>query len=78
MQSYVDKLAAILRENDIADITVLQMEVPCCAGMSRLAAQAIAASGKRVAATQVVVTRRGEIAGMQPLPTGSAPLAKMG
>jgi len=76
--SYVEKLTAIIQQNDIADITVLQMEVPCCAGMSRLAAQAIAASGKPVAATQVVVTRRGEIAGMQPLPTGSAPLARMG
>ncbi|MHC1790122.1 ATP-binding protein [Solidesulfovibrio sp.] len=78
VQSYVDKLAAILRENDIADITVLQMEVPCCAGMSRLAAAAIAASGKTVPATQVVVTRRGEIAGIKPLPTGNPPFASMG
>ena len=76
--SYVEKLTAIIQQNDIVDITVLQMEVPCCAGMSRLAAQAIAASGKRVPATQVVVTRRGEIAGMVPLPTGSAPLTTLG
>lgn len=78
VQSYVDKLAEIIRQNDIADITVLQMEVPCCAGMSRIAAVAIAASGKAVPATQVVVTRRGEIAGMQPLPAGNAPFAQMG
>jgi len=67
VQSYVDKLAAIVRENDIVDITVLQMEVPCCSGMSRIAALAVAASGKTVPVTQVVVTRRGEIAGMQPV-----------
>ena len=78
VQSYVDKLAAILRENDIADITVLQMEVPCCAGMSRIAAAAIAASGKAVPATQVVVTRRGEIAGMTPLSAGNTPFGQMG
>lgn len=78
VHSYVDKLAEIIRQNDIADITVLQMEVPCCAGMSRIAAMAIAASGKAVTATQVVVTRRGEIAGMQPLPVGNAPFAQMG
>ncbi|MFP5258821.1 MAG: ATP-binding protein [Acidobacteriota bacterium] len=76
--SYVEKLAEIIRQNDITDITVLQMEVPCCAGMSRIAAAAIAASGKAVPATQVVVTRRGEIAGMQTLPTANAPFAAMG
>jgi ferredoxin len=64
VQSYVDKLTAILTANDITDITVVQMEVPCCAGMSRLAAQAVAASGKAVPVTRVVVTRHGEIAAM--------------
>ena len=67
VQSYVEKLAAIVRGNDIADITVLQMEVPCCAGMSRIAALAVAAAGKPVPITQVVVSRRGEIVGMQPV-----------
>ena len=78
VQSYVDKLAAILRQNNIVDITVLQMEVPCCSGMSRIAAAAIAASGKAVPATQVVVTRRGEIAGMTPLSAGNTPFGQMG
>ncbi|OLN25676.1 Ferredoxin 3 fused to uncharacterized domain [Desulfovibrio sp. DV] len=78
VQSYVDKLAAILRQNTIVDITVLQMEVPCCSGMSRIAAAAIAASGKAVPATQVVVTRRGEIAGMTPLSAGNTPFGQMG
>jgi ferredoxin len=75
-KSYVDKLADILRVNDIQDVTVLQMEVPCCAGMSRIAALAVAASGKNVPVTQVVVTRRGEIAGMQPVGIGETPFAK--
>jgi len=61
--AYVEKLAEIVRANDIKDITVLQMEVPCCAGMSRIATAAVAASGKDVPVTQVVVTRRGAIAG---------------
>ncbi len=74
-QEYVERLAAIVRENDIADVTVVQMEVPCCAGMSRIAALAVAASGKSVPVTQVVVTRRGEIAAMRPVPVLNAPLA---
>jgi ferredoxin len=75
-KSYVDKLADILRVNDIKDVTVLQMEVPCCAGMSRIAALAVAASGKNVPITQVVVTRRGEIAGMQPVGISESPFEK--
>jgi ferredoxin len=63
-KSYVDKLTAIVRAGDIVDITVIQMEVPCCSGMSRIAAAAVAASGKAVPVTRVVVTRRGEIAAM--------------
>ena len=67
VQSYVEKLTAILTENDVADITVLQMEVPCCSGMARIAAQAVAASGKNVPVTRVVVGRHGEIVSMGPV-----------
>lgn len=76
--SYVDKLAAIVRENDIVDITVLQMEVPCCAGMSRIAAAAVAASGKTVPVTQVVVARSGEITGVRTVAVSQTPCAVAG
>jgi hypothetical protein len=59
--------ADILRQNAIADITVLQMEVPCCSGASRIAAMAVAASGKNVPVTRVVVGRQGEIVSMGPV-----------
>ncbi len=72
-QSYVDKLADIIRESAPQDITVLQMEVPCCSGMSRIAALAVAASGKNVPVTQVVISRRGEVLGMQPVKIGNSP-----
>jgi ferredoxin len=76
--AYVEKLAAIVRDNDIVDITVLQMEVPCCAGMSRIAALAVAQTGKNVPVTQVVVSRQGQIVGMQPVAPGKASLAMAG
>ena len=72
-QSYVDKLADIIRESAPQDITVLQMEVPCCAGMSRIAALAVAASGRDIPVTQVVISRRGEVLGMQPVKIGNSP-----
>lgn len=45
---YVDKLAAIIAQNDIQSVTVTIMEVPCCRGLSMFAQQAIAKSGKDV------------------------------
>ena len=45
---YVDKLAAMIANNDIQSVTVTIMEVPCCRGMAMFAQQAIAQSGKDV------------------------------
>ena len=73
VQRYVDKLTEIVRENTIQDITVLQMEVPCCAGMARIAAAAVAAAGKAVPVTRVVVGRGGEIVSMGPADAPPAP-----
>jgi ferredoxin len=42
---FVDKLAEILLANEIRDITVLHMTVPCCAQLDRLVAEAVKRSG---------------------------------
>uniref|UniRef100_I2Q6Q2 4Fe-4S ferredoxin-type domain-containing protein n=1 Tax=Desulfovibrio sp. U5L TaxID=596152 RepID=I2Q6Q2_9BACT len=73
VDSYLEKLAAILSANDIRDVTVLQMEVPCCAGMSRLAAKAVALSGKDVPVTQVVIGRMGDVKSMDAIDTRKLP-----
>jgi NAD-dependent dihydropyrimidine dehydrogenase PreA subunit len=46
---FVDKLAEILQANDIKDITILHMEVPCCTNLVRLVFEAVKRSGKQVA-----------------------------
>lgn len=43
---YLEKLSEIIRENELCSLTVAKMEVPCCAGLERLAAAAVKASGK--------------------------------
>lgn len=58
---YLEKFAAILRENDIREITVAFMEVPCCSAMVRILQQAIQKSGKDVALTGAKVSTTGEI-----------------
>jgi hypothetical protein len=45
---FLEKLTEILRSNDIKDITVLHMEVPCCSNLVRLVSQAIRESGKDI------------------------------
>ncbi|RGZ01801.1 4Fe-4S binding protein [Clostridium sp. AM58-1XD] len=45
---YAEKLTEILRNNDIRDLTVVRMEVPCCGGIEHAARRALSESGKRI------------------------------
>jgi len=59
-QAYLQKLTAILQQNDIRSLTVLHMEVPCCTGLVMIARQAIAASGRDVSLETVRIGIQGE------------------
>jgi len=60
-QAYTEKLTDILRHNAIKRLTVVHMEVPCCAQLLRIAAAAIQRSGASTPLSEITVTRRGEI-----------------
>ena len=45
---FVDKLTEIIKGNEIRDITVLHMTVPCCAKLEGLVAESVKRSGKDV------------------------------
>ncbi len=45
---FVNKLAEILRLNEIKGITVLHMEVPCCSNLIRQVLEAVRMSGKKI------------------------------
>jgi hypothetical protein len=49
--SYRQKLTEIIRQNDIQDVQVGIMEVPCCLGLAFLVREAIAQAGKTIPAT---------------------------
>lgn len=58
---YLDKLTAILASNDVKSVTVVRMEVPCCAGIVKLAQEALNRSGKTILFRAVVMGINGEI-----------------
>jgi ferredoxin len=45
---HVAKLTAILKENDIREISIVNMEVPCCFGLVQIVRQALEASGQNL------------------------------
>lgn len=60
-QAYLDKLTAMLQQNDIKSLTVVHMEVPCCSGLIQIARRAIVDSGKEVPLTTIRIGIQGDI-----------------
>jgi NAD-dependent dihydropyrimidine dehydrogenase PreA subunit len=58
---YVEKLAQILRMNSLRSLTVIHMQVPCCSGLTHVAREAIARSGKPMAFLDIIVSLRGSM-----------------
>lgn len=59
---YVEKLAAIFRDNDINSVTVAHMEVPCCFGLMQLVKTALGLSGRTdIPVYDINIGIRGEI-----------------
>ena len=48
---YVEKLTQIFKQNNIASVDVVYMEVPCCSGLVQLVQVALERSGKQIPAT---------------------------
>lgn len=58
---YGEKLTEILRRNDIREVTVVRMEVPCCGGIQRAVENALRQSGKFIPWQVVTLGRDGNI-----------------
>lgn len=60
-EAYVDKMAEIIRQNDLKSITVAHMEVPCCSGLNRIVKMARALAGKDVPIYDLTVGVEGDL-----------------
>jgi Pyruvate/2-oxoacid:ferredoxin oxidoreductase delta subunit len=58
-QAYAEKLTRIFKGNDIKDITLIRMEVPCCGGLQHLVHEALRRSGKQLPIQEFIVERYG-------------------
>nr|WP_303182830.1 4Fe-4S binding protein [Lachnoclostridium phocaeense] len=58
---YTEKLTEILSGNDIRDLTIVRMEVPCCGGIQHAATEALKASGKFIPWQVVTISTDGRI-----------------
>jgi hypothetical protein len=58
---HVAKLTAILKENDIQEIGIVNMEVPCCFGLVQIVRQALEASGKSLPVTISTLGTAGQL-----------------
>lgn len=58
---YAEKLTEILKNNDIQDVTVVRMEVPCCGGLEMAVKAAVENSGKSLPLTVKTLSLDGKI-----------------
>ena len=60
-ETYLKKLVAMIDEAKINTLTVMIMEVPCCAGLLGLAREAAARATRKVPIKKIIVSLRGEL-----------------
>ena len=58
---YSEKLTEIIRYNDIKQITIVRMEVPCCGGLENAVKTALENSGKLIPWQVVTISADGKI-----------------
>lgn len=58
---YSEKLTHIISRNDIQDILVVRMEVPCCGGMEMAVKKALQKSGKEINCQTVIISTDGKV-----------------
>lgn len=61
-EGYVEKLAEIIRQNNLRSLTVAIMTVPCCSGLYRIVERAVELSGVKVDIDARVIGIDGKVA----------------
>ncbi len=65
---YVDKFTEMFRVNELEEVTVARMEVPCCSGILQMVLEGRRRSGARTPVFDLVISTRGERLTRQEVP----------
>lgn len=61
LDSYLEKLTALINDANITSLTVMTMEVPCCRGLLSLAQQAQSQASRKIPIKSIIVGIKGTI-----------------
>lgn len=61
METYIEKLTAMIEIARVNTITVMMMEVPCCGGLLQMVRTALAKSSRKVPVKKIIVGINGEV-----------------
>jgi NAD-dependent dihydropyrimidine dehydrogenase PreA subunit len=61
LDSYVEKLTDIIKDNDINSITMVRMEIPCCRNLENLVVSALKKAGKTIILKDYIISVQGNI-----------------
>ena len=61
LDSYVEKIRALIDEANINTLTVLTMEVPCCMGLLEVVKEAVSSAKRKIPIKHIVVSIKGEV-----------------
>lgn len=75
-QGYVEKLVEMIRHNDLAELTVVHMEVPCCTGILRAVLAARQAAGSSLSVNDVTIGTRGQVLARRQIPADAPELCE--
>jgi Fe-S-cluster-containing hydrogenase component 2 len=71
LSGYVEKLAEIIRHNDLASLTVAHMEVPCCTGILRAVLEARRLAGSDLPVDDLTISIHGQLIERREILAGS-------
>jgi len=60
-EAHLKKLTDILSHSSVKSLTVVHMEVPCCAGLTSMAKQAMQSAGKNIPLKEVTISIKGDL-----------------
>lgn len=63
IEQYVERLAVIFTEHDIASVSIAHMEVPCCFGVEQVVRAAMRKAGRSFVLREYTISLQGDIIG---------------